>query len=215
MDQALEQQLDRNYRFQRHIYDLSREYYLLGRDRLILELDPPRQGSVLEIGCGTARNLIKAARDYPDTDCYGVDLSSAMLEVAGKKITQADLRARISLQHGDATNFDASALFGRRTFDRIFFSYSLSMIPPWQMALRHASSLLSPQGSLHIVDFGRGTGLPSVFNAALRSWLTQFHVTPRDGLKAELDLIAMSSTLRPTVMPLFRDYTVLAVLSRV
>src|SRR5436190_741980 len=49
--------MDRVYRRQRHIYDLSRKFFLLGRDRLIGALKPPPGGQVLEIGCGTARNL--------------------------------------------------------------------------------------------------------------------------------------------------------------
>ena len=32
--------MDRQYRWQRHIYDLTRLPYLLGRDRLIAELRP-------------------------------------------------------------------------------------------------------------------------------------------------------------------------------
>ena len=46
-------------------YDASRRYYLLGRDRLLDQLAPPPGGSILEIGCGTGRNLIGAARRYP------------------------------------------------------------------------------------------------------------------------------------------------------
>ena len=34
--------MDRIYRRQRHVYDLTRKYYLLGRDRLIADLDVPR-----------------------------------------------------------------------------------------------------------------------------------------------------------------------------
>jgi S-adenosylmethionine-diacylgycerolhomoserine-N-methlytransferase len=55
--------MDAIYRGQRHIYDLTRRYYLLGRDMLIRDLAPPAGGSVLEVGCGKARNLIAVARD--------------------------------------------------------------------------------------------------------------------------------------------------------
>ena len=55
----------RIYRYQRYIYDASRKYYLLGRDRLLDELGPPPGAAVLEIACGTGRNLIKAAQRYP------------------------------------------------------------------------------------------------------------------------------------------------------
>ena len=51
-----------NDRRQRHIYDGTRRYYLLGRDRLIADLAPAPGASVLEIGCGTGRNLVLAAR---------------------------------------------------------------------------------------------------------------------------------------------------------
>ena len=56
--------MDRMYRRQRHIYDLSRKYYLIGRDEAIARLKPAPGDGVLEIGCGTGRNLIKAARAY-------------------------------------------------------------------------------------------------------------------------------------------------------
>ena len=49
--------MDRMYRYQRHIYDLTRKYYLLGRDRAIRDLQVPVDGTLLEVGCGTGRNL--------------------------------------------------------------------------------------------------------------------------------------------------------------
>ena len=63
--------MDRIYARQRHIYDLTRRYFLLGRDTLIAELRPPSRGGILEIGCGTGRNLIATARAYPDAALYG------------------------------------------------------------------------------------------------------------------------------------------------
>ena len=46
--------------------------------------------------------------------------------------------SRIGLAHGDATRSIRPALFGVPCFSRIFFSYSLSMIPDWQAALDQA-----------------------------------------------------------------------------
>ena len=87
--------MDRMYRYQRHIYDASRKFYLLGRDRLIEELGPPEGGHVLEIGCGTGRNLVKAARAYPSIHCYGLDVSAEMLATAERSIARAGLSGRI------------------------------------------------------------------------------------------------------------------------
>ncbi|MHC2296968.1 ubiquinone/menaquinone biosynthesis C-methylase UbiE [Rhizobium mongolense] len=47
--------MDGMYRYQRHIYDLTRKYYLLGRDRTIRNLDIAEGGTLLEVGCGTGR----------------------------------------------------------------------------------------------------------------------------------------------------------------
>ena len=68
--------MNRIYRRQRHIYDFTRKYYLLGRDALIAQLRPQPGARVLEIGCGTGRNLILAARRYPDAHFFGIDVST-------------------------------------------------------------------------------------------------------------------------------------------
>jgi S-adenosylmethionine-diacylgycerolhomoserine-N-methlytransferase len=212
MDRALELRLDRNYRYQRHVYDLTRSYYLLGRNRLVAGLAPPDGGSVLEIGCGTARNLMMAAERYPGCEMFGIDLSRAMLETALRKLDRHGLGDRLMLAHGDATSFDPLLLFGRRSFDRIFFSYALSMMPGWQAALTHAAEHLTPAGQLHIVDFGRGERLPRVANEALRAWLSRFHVTPRDTLERALRLLAHRKRADLSIAQCYRTYAVYAVL---
>src|SRR6476661_8431807 len=68
---ASDELMDRIYRRQRHVYDFTRKYYLLGRDRLIRRLDPPGGSRVLEIGCGTARNLFVAPRAFPGVGFFG------------------------------------------------------------------------------------------------------------------------------------------------
>ena len=156
------EKMDAIYGRQRYIYDATRRYYLLGRDRLIGSLKPPLGGAVLEVGCGTARNLIRAAKRYPDARFYGIDISEAMLKSARASVARRGLRSRVTLGQGDATAFQPAALFGRDAFDRIYISYSLSMIPPWQDALKHAMALLAPRGELHIVDFGEFAGYPTL-----------------------------------------------------
>jgi S-adenosylmethionine-diacylgycerolhomoserine-N-methlytransferase len=176
--------MDRIYRRQRHFYDGTRKYYLLGRDRLIERLSPPAGGRVLEIGCGTARNLVAAAAAYPRAEFYGIDISSEMLVTARAKVAREGLSPRIQLARADATCFDPALLFGVPGFSRVFLSYSLSMIPEWRAALSQALAWLPAGGELHIVDFGGQERLPRWFRAGLRVWLAQFHVDPRDALEA-------------------------------
>ena len=179
--------MDRIYRLQRRFgfYDATRKYYLLGRDRMLAGLNPPAGGLVLEIGCGTGRNLVKAARAYPQARFHGIDISGEMLAAADKAVGGADLRDRIRLARADAVTFDPHAGFGATLsdgYDRIFISYAVSMIPQWQNALARASQLLAPGGEIHIVDFGDMAGLPAWMKQAMRTWLRWYHVSPRADL---------------------------------
>lgn len=171
--------MDSIYRHQRFIYDLTRRHYLFGRDQLIDELNPPPGGSVLEIGCGTARNLICAARRYPDAKFFGIDVSEEMLKTARASIAQSSFRDTIQIAQADATTFSPESLFGVSPADRIFISYAVSMIPAWEAVLDRAVSQLSPRGALHVVDFGTMEKMPAMARRGMRAWLAHFSVTPR------------------------------------
>ena len=182
------EQMDAIYKVQRHIYDLTRKYYLLGRDRLIERLQPPRGGSVLEIACGTGRNLVAAARAYPDVHFFGLDISEEMLISARAAVSRAGLENRVTLARADATAFDAQALFGVAKMDRAYISYALSMIPDWRAAIGQGVDVLSPDGCLHVVDFGQQERLPKLFRSGLHAWLARFHVAPRAELPELVNL---------------------------
>jgi S-adenosylmethionine-diacylgycerolhomoserine-N-methlytransferase len=202
--------MDGVYRHQRHIYDLTRKYYLLGRDTLIARLDPPAGGHVLEIGCGTGRNMIAAAHAHPGVHFHGIDISSEMLATARGNIRRAGLSERIALGRGDAASFDPEALFGRAQFDRVFFSYSLSMIPAWREALQHAADMITPAGGrLLVVDFGQQERMPKWFRGGLFAWLARFHVTPRADLPAAVQGITGAGKAA-RVEPLYRGYATFA-----
>ena len=57
--------MDRIYQYQRYIYDKTRKIILPGRDSLIHEMQVKEEDDVLEIGCGTGRNLIYLSSLYP------------------------------------------------------------------------------------------------------------------------------------------------------
>ena len=197
--------MDRLYHWQRGIYDATRKYYLLKRDTLIDDLHPPTGGTVLEIGCGTGRNLIKAAKRYPDCRFYGVDISEAMLDVARQSIMKAGLQDRVKVGFADATRMDAVDVFGpsligpaavKPAFDRVFFSYTLSMIPDWQTALDCAAGQVAKGGALMVVDFGLMAELPRWFKRGLLAWLRAFHTVPRQDLEQVWNGLATSHNLQ-------------------
>ncbi|MGV0878613.1 methyltransferase domain-containing protein [Martelella sp. FLE1502] len=184
--------MDAMYRYQRHVYDLTRKYYLFGRDRLIADLNCAPDDTLLEIACGTGRNLVSIAKRYPGVRLYGLDISEQMLVSARAKFANAV--SPPVLVAADACDFTPAAL-GETGFDRIVISYGLSMIPDWQQAVKLARRALNPGGSLHIVDFGQQEGLPAWFRAGLLAWLAKFHVTPRADMVAVLEAEAIDAEL--------------------
>ncbi|GIT90802.1 O-methyltransferase [Jannaschia pagri] len=197
--------MDETYRYQRLIYDVTRKYYLLGRDHLIEGLDLSPGQTVLEVGCGTGRNLLAMGRRYPQARLFGLDISEQMLTTARAKLGQGAVLAR-----GDACAFAPEVLFGVDGFDRIVLSYSLSMIPDWRGALAEARRHLAPGGQVHIVDFGDQADLPLWFKRGLRHWLARFHVAPRDGLGESVAAVGAASVHRT----LYRGYASYAVVAR-
>jgi S-adenosylmethionine-diacylgycerolhomoserine-N-methlytransferase len=206
--------MNRMYRWQRYIYDATRRYYLLGRDELIDGIKPSSGACVLEIGCGTGRNLVHAARKYPGSTFYGIDVSTEMLTTAIAAIERRDLVGSVRVAHGDATSFDPAPLFGITAFDHVMISYSLSMIPAWHEVIENAVSRLKPGGQLHIVDFGNQERLPAVVRTILLRWLTLFDVTPRPDMQDVFMTVAADTGATLAFERPYRGYAQSAVLTK-
>lgn len=201
------QKMDGIYRWTRHIYDLSRKFYLFGRDKLLKDLNAPANSTVLEIGCGTARNLVKLSAMRPDLKLLGLDASNQMLETARKKLTDPLLRDRITLRHGLAEELDPTLMFGvSGPIPRVFFSYSLTMIPPWIGALDAALRVLPISGEIHIVDFWDQGSWPGPTRWALRRWLKLFTVEFRPELMAYLEELARQGRIELHVRSILGRY---------
>jgi S-adenosylmethionine-diacylgycerolhomoserine-N-methlytransferase len=207
-------QMDRIYRWQAGLYDVTRRFYLLGREPMLRAINPPQSGSVLEIGCGTGRNLVQIGLARSDVALYGIDISRAMLNKAVSALGKARVSYRTSLALGDAARFDAQALFAKSRFDCIAFSYCLSMIPEWEASLEHAAGLLAPGGTIHIADFGMCSRWPRPLTRLLNLWLTSFHVTPRAELEERLSALASRHGLSFSHKDLFGGYALVAQLTR-
>ena len=194
--------------------DVTRKYYLFGRDTMVRNLDIPLHGTVLEVGCGTGRNLLMAARAEPTARCYGFDISQQMLTSAENAVQKAGLTNRVKFAIGDAASFDAKAAFSTSGFDRVYLSYCLSMIPNWTTALEQALRQVSPKGSVHVVDFGRMEQWPGFARRMLWNWLDQFSVSPRTDLVPRATAIADRHGCRSRVRSIGRGYACLLVLER-
>ena len=211
--------IDRMYRLTRHIYDLTRAYYLLGRDRMLTKVVTGPNTGTVEVGCGTARNLIKLASRPAPGLLYGLDASHEMLETAAASIARSSVgaggRAPIVLRQGLAEELDARKMFGREElFDTIFFSYCLSMVPTWPGALEAALANLRPGGTLLIVDFWDQQDLPGWFAAGLKKWLALFHVHYRPEVHEALVELGRSGRVDVTFEAVARRYAYIATLTK-
>lgn len=166
--------LNRYYGWARHIYDLTRKYYLFGRDTAIRQLlDDPSWRRLVEIGPGTGRNLRKLHEGRPSAILGGIEASDEMLEHARQRCPWAQL------EHGFAETSDYTELLGDKP-DRVFFSYCLSMVQDAHAALDNARRSLAPDGRVIVVDFADLKGVRTPMRQALRKWLDTFHVHPLD-----------------------------------
>lgn len=206
--------MNRQYRFQRHIYDATRTHYLLWRRRLIANLNPPDGGTIIEVACGTGWNLRRAAQRYPHARLFGFDISREMLNTAATSVRRAGLSARVRLAEADATAFDVGALYQIPHADRIFISYALSMIPDWPAVIGCATRQLAPDGSLHIVDFGRMDAMPDWPRAGFLSFLKHYNVSPRRDLETVARNVAMENGVDFSFEEMRNGYAAYIVLKR-
>lgn len=206
--------MDRMYRYQRHVYDLTRRPYLLGRIELIENLSLSPGATALEIGCGTAWNLTRAAQQFRDARLYGFDISPEMLKTAQYNVDAAGCSKCVRLAIGNATTFNSQDLFGVSAFDRIFMSYTLSMIPEWSRVIWRAFEHVAPRGEIHIVDFGDFGELPAFARNGMRAWLERFDVTPPGTLEQELRRQNQNRGWKIDFSRPYRAYSQYAVISR-
>lgn len=146
---ANQREIQRYYRRHAPVYDATRWTFLFGRSRLLkLIAEGPAPANVLEVGCGTARNLVRLADRFPEARFTGVDLSPAMLAQARRRTQKAAGRFQWVQAAYDRPLGPAAP------FELLIFSYSLSMMNPgWEAAITAAAADLAPGGRIAAVDF--------------------------------------------------------------
>ncbi|WP_138429968.1 class I SAM-dependent methyltransferase [Fodinibius saliphilus] len=147
-DHSHDSNVENYYRFHSYIYDVTRWSFLFGRDQL-LDMIPtlPSQPRILEVGCGTGKNLDRLQYHFPDAQLVGIDLSPSMLKIARDKLGDNQQVELLQAKYGS----DALAL---EPFDLILFSYSLSMFGSGiEYVMTQMSADLNKRGYIAVVDF--------------------------------------------------------------
>lgn len=141
--------LESFYGRQARHYDAFRARLLHGRELLWKRLPVPCGGTWIDMGGGTAANVEYLGEHLRQLHkLYVVDLSPSLLGIARQRC-QVRGWENVAIVEADVTQFVPSV----GQVDVITFSYSLTMIPDWFVALQHAWDLLRPGGLLGVVDF--------------------------------------------------------------
>lgn len=167
------------YRWHAKFYDLTRWAFLFGRRGLVEtvagRIEAPAR--ILEIGCGTGRNLVALAEAFPSAKITGLDLSADMLDRARAKI--APFADRIDLLHRP---YDGPVADDGGKFDLIVISYALSMINPgFDEVIALCRGDLNEGGVVAVVDFHETRW------TWFRKWMGVNHVRMEGQILAQLD----------------------------
>lgn len=167
------------YRWHAKFYDATRWAFLFGRRGLIATVadQVKTPARILEIGCGTGKNLVALAEAFPEARITGLDLSSDMLDCARAKI--APFADRIELLHRP---YDGPVAGEDGKFDLIVISYALSMINPgFDEVIRLCRADLREGGVIAVVDFHETRW------TWFRKWMGVNHVRMEGQILAQLD----------------------------
>jgi S-adenosylmethionine-diacylgycerolhomoserine-N-methlytransferase len=156
------------YRYHAKIYDLSRWAFLFGRKEMVAEIAALKPKRVLEVGCGTGKNLIELKKLAPEIECIGIDASRDMLEIAKSKSKSHSIQWVTSTYPSEQCD---KVIQQGGVPDVILFSYALSMFNPgWESGLERAHQQVDKLGYVCVVDFH-----DSCYEW-FRTWMSMNHV---------------------------------------
>lgn len=108
-------------------------------------------GQVLDIGTGTGLLAIEFARQIPDIEVVGLDLSDVALEVAQINLREGDPKLKVSFENGDAEDIP----FDDDSFDLVISNNTLHLIEDPTRMFNEIQRVLRPGGRFFIKDFRR------------------------------------------------------------
>lgn len=116
----------------------------------------PEGGTLLDLGCGSGRLLVRLAHGRPDAHIIGLDLSEPMLETGRQLVQREGLADRVELRRGDITAFDTEL---PERLDVISCNFALHHLPTGEVARRCFEAIARARErtgcAVWIADFAR------------------------------------------------------------
>jgi SAM-dependent methyltransferase len=86
----------------------------------------PEGGTVVDLGCGSGRLLVRLAHGRPDARIIGLDLSEPMLELGRELMEREGIADRVELRKGDITTFDSEL---SDAYDVVSCNFAIHQLP--------------------------------------------------------------------------------------
>jgi len=127
-------------------------------EQVFFRIKPYLGDNIMEAGCGSGAFGQRIKREKPQASLIGVDLTPAMIDLAGKKKIYDSLFCK---------NIEDETVFVKEKFDTIVCPYLLHHLPSIQHVTNNFYKWLKPGGYLIIID-PNGSNLVLKFSYILR-----------------------------------------------
>ena len=107
----------------------------------------PRNASILDIGCGGGRTILKLSSMAPEGKIFGLDYSDASVAVAQETNAQEIANGRVQIQHGSV----AALPFPDRAFDIVTAVETHYYWPDLPANVREILRVLKPGGAFVLI----------------------------------------------------------------
>ncbi len=124
----------------------SRLYHRVVEDLALIQLGA---GKVLDAGTGPGTLARDIARNIPQLQVYGIDLSEDMIELARERAKHEGVEERVHFDIGNIGHLP----YPDRTFDQVVSTISMHHWYELDQPLRELYRVLRPGGRLWIYDF--------------------------------------------------------------
>ena len=137
-------------------YDFMNRFLSMGidtywRKAAIRKLTVSRPHRILDIATGTGDLAIMAARQFPEAQITGIDISTGMLERGRQKIANLLLNKQIELLEGDSEAIN----FTDGTFDAVTVAFGVRNFANLEKGLGEMHRVLKPGGRVVILEFSK------------------------------------------------------------
>jgi demethylmenaquinone methyltransferase/2-methoxy-6-polyprenyl-1,4-benzoquinol methylase len=137
------------YDFLNHLLSLNIDRWWRRKAVRAVVKNNPKARQCLDVAIGTGDLAIELARQLPDCQIVGIDLSIEMMRIGEEKVQKRGWQQRISFQQASALEMP----FADKTFDVVTCAYGVRNFSDLDKGLAEMQRVLKPGGQLMILEF--------------------------------------------------------------